>query len=140
MSDITPPDGGVEQREQEGWDMKNQIKFWIGWAYQIVFGLMMGFLVGFLVVIKPKGSGGILRNSDTLPFVLGMGLLFVTLVTQFCYRMDRGREGTRFYASSEFAENSVLQNIKNILSILIGITGVALMVMSLLRTYKIMPR
>jgi len=101
---------------------------------------MLGFLAGFLVAMKPRGGGGILRNSDTLPFVTGMGLLFVTIVTQFCGRMDRRREDSCSCATPELTGEIKHLKIRNILSVMAGIAGIALMVMSFLRTFRIMPR
>ena len=120
--------------------LNNRIRFWIDWVYQIIFGLMLGFLVGFLVAIKPKEGSGILRNSDTLPFVLGMGLLFVMIVTQFCARMDRGGEDTSFFTSLEFKGQTKRLDISKIFSLIVGIAGIGLMVMSFLRTFKILAR
>ncbi len=120
--------------------MKNQVKFWIGWAYQIVFGLLLGFLIGFIIAIKPKEGGGILRNSDTLPFVLGVGLVFVMVVTQFCSRMDKKQEDSQGHAKPELTEEIKQVRIGKILSMMVGIIGFGLIVMSFLRTFKIMPR
>jgi len=120
--------------------MKHRIKFWVGWGYQFIFGLLLGFLVGFLVAIKPKGGSGILKNSDTLPFVLGMGLLFVTVVTQFCRLMDRRRDNPYSCTRPGFAEGMKHLPVSNILSILTGIVGIGLIIMSFLKTLKIMPR
>lgn len=97
---------------------------------------MIGFLVGFLIAIKPAGERGILRNSDTLPFVLGMGLLFVMIITRFCDGMDRGSTDTRPGQSEPVKPF----NIRKLFSILVGMVGVGLMVVSFLRTFKILAR
>ena len=118
--------------------MKDRIRFWISGFSQVLFGLLIGFFVGFLFVIKPKGGGGLLRRSDTLPFVLGMGFLFVAIVREFCRRMDRGEEFS-------ISRDTGMEKIKNlridqIFSIIVGIVGISLIVISFLKTLKILAR
>ena len=120
--------------------MIDRLKFWMRWVFRSIFGLLLGFLVGFLIVIKPGGGRGILRNSDTLPFILGVGLLFITIVTQFCARMDRNGEDANPRARPEIAGKFKHLDISKILSIVVGIAGFAIMVLSFLRTFKILPR
>ncbi len=111
--------------------MPVQLKYWIGWLYQSVFGLLLGILVGFLVAINPKGGRGFLRNSDTLPFVLGMGFVCVLVVAYFCRQMDRGR--------SETVETKTL-NLGYLFSVAMGIFGVILIAMSFMRTFRFLAR
>lgn len=112
----------------------------MAWIYQIILGLMLGFLVGFLVAIKPSRGSGILKNSDTLPFVLGMGLLFVMIVTRFCSRMDRERAETTSRTNPEAKGAPATLDISKLFSLIAGIAGIGLMVMSFLRTFKILAR
>jgi hypothetical protein len=120
--------------------MKNQIRFLTAWVYQIILGLMLGFLVGFLVAIKPNHGSGILKNSDTLPFVLGMGLLFVMIVTRFCSRMDSAREEPPSRSNPASKETPAPLDFSKLFSLIAGIAGIGLMVMSFLRTFKILAR
>ena len=109
-------------------------------VYQIILGLMLGFLVGFLVAIKPSHGSGILKNSDTLPFVLGMGLLFVMIVTRFCSRMDKEREAVTSRSHPDSKGTPGPLDISKLFSLIAGIAGIGLMVMSFLRTFKILAR
>jgi drug/metabolite transporter (DMT)-like permease len=111
--------------------MNHQIKYWIGWIYQSVFGLLLGILAGFLIAINPRGGRGLLRSSDTLPFVLGMGLLGVVAVAHFCRRMNRGR--------SETVSTRTL-NPGYLFSLAMGLLGFVMIAMSFMRTYRILPR
>lgn len=121
--------------------MKKQIQYWLGWAYQIIFGLGIGFIIGLIIAVKPKGGGGLLRSSDTLPFVLGMGMFFATVATQFYRKMDKGMdEYGRKPQKSEEVHYLSASNISNVFSIFIGIMGVGLMEISFLKTFKILAR
>ena len=108
-------------------------------VYQIILGLMLGFLVGFLVAIKPSHGSWIL-NSDTLPIVLGMGLLFVMIVTRFCSRMDKEREAVTSRSHPDSKGTPGPLDISKLFSLIAGIAGIGLMVMSFLRTFKILAR
>ena len=124
--------------------MKKRIAVLIAWVFQFIFGLLIGFLVGILLAIKPAGERGLLRSSDTLPFVLGAGLLFGAISTQFCKRTGRrmddsaGRQPT--WQRLKRLKIGNIADLDEIVSIMIGMVGVGLMVLSFLKTLKIVAR
>lgn len=125
-------------------DMKKRISRMMAWLFQFVFGLFVGFLVGILLAIKPAGGRGLLRSSDTLPFVLGVGLLFAAMSTQFCKQTRRRLENVGERQSPwERIRQLKLRNIADvdeIVSIMFGMVGVGLMILSFLKALKIVAR
>ena len=111
----------------------------MGWIWQFTFGIFIGVLVGFLIGIKHNGGGGLLKRSDVILFVLGMGVLFGAIATAFCKRMDmRNRTPQPAYQRQPFREELKLSHIPDLLSLAAFAGGLGMILLALLRTFKIL--
>jgi hypothetical protein len=102
---------------------------WLGWVLQFIFGFFPGIFLGFIVISRRRHGWWI--DSALVPyFILGAGLLGGALASHYG---DRLWMDVRVFPLYE----NVQSRFSILLSVLIGLTGVGLMVFAVLKTIGI---
>jgi len=110
---------------------------WLSWILQLIFGCFAGAGIGLVAVGKGwnhpyfygrNGSGSWLEGGDIPLFVIGMGLFMGASFSN---------AGNSVWAPRDSINPDKINQSKasKLLSLLIGITGLGLMIFAVLRTY-----
>ena len=108
---------------------------WLGWWIQLIFGIVVGSLLGCALASKGRYSPGWwLDGNLVFPFVIGAGLITGAIASQFGDRLWMEN-----FSKFVFPDDSDIpqSNLSKICSILIGITGAGMMIYAILTTMKV---
>lgn len=103
---------------------------WMGWTFQLIAGLVGGFVLGFLVAAKKRGYTW-LADGCLLPFSIGCALIVGAFASHYGDRMWLGNSDTYRI----FPPTAPHQNTASVISsIIIGIVGLGFVGYAVLRT------
>jgi len=126
---------GIILSEPESSARKNLTADWLAWFLQFIFGAAVGFLMGYVVISRHTRynyySGGrcfLLQPSDVIPFLFGASIWIGAIASHF---------GDRLWVAYRIFPNDKVPQSKfgNFCSIVVGMIGVGLMVVAVMRTF-----